>query len=106
MIQITIGNKIYYTSSAPNYVKKKISTGAWIKATKEEAEGVAVDNEVYSLPNKPQIDDRPVAIIKEIDGGTVIFEMSKQTSENALKVVDIQEALCDLSEQLEALANG
>ena len=106
MIQITIGNKIFYTSSAPNYIKQKLSTGAWIKANEEDAEGVAVDSEVYSLPNKPQIEDRPVAMIKEIDGGTVIFEMSKQTNENALKVVDIQEALCDLSEQLEALQNG
>ena len=38
MYQITIDNKIYYTSSTPNYIKQKLSTGAWIKATKEEAE--------------------------------------------------------------------
>ena len=52
------------------------------------------------------IENKPVAIVKEIDGGTIIFEMSKQTEDNALKVVDIQEALCDLSEELEALKDG
>ena len=61
--------------------------------------------EIYSLPNKP-IENKSVANIKEIDGGTIIFEVSKKTQDNALKVVDIQEALCDLSEELEALKDG
>ena len=105
MFQISIENKIYYTMSEPHYVKKKISSGAWIKSSKYDAEAVAVFGEIYSLPNKP-IENKPVANIKEIDGGTIIFEVSKKTEDNALKVVDIQEALCDLSEELEALKDG
>ena len=106
MFQISIENKIYFTMSEPHYVKKKISTGTWIKSSKDDAEAVAIFSELYSLPNKPPIENKPVAIVKEIDGGTIIFEMSKQTEDNALKVVDIQEALCDLSEELEALKDG
>ena len=106
MFQITVDNKIFYTSTAPNYVKKKLESGAWIKSSKDDAEGISVLGEIYSLPNKPPIENKPVAIVKEIDGGTVIFEVSKQASDNALKVVDIQEALCDLSEELEALKDG
>lgn len=105
MFQITVDDKIFYTSTAPNYVKKKNSTGAWIKSSKEDAEAVAVFGEIYSLPHKP-IENKSVAIVKEIDGGTIIFEVSKKTQDNALKVVDIQEALCDLSEELEALKDG
>ena len=105
MFQITIDNKIFYTSTAPNYVKKKLSSGVWIKSSKDDAEAVAVMGEIYGLPHKP-IENKSVANIKEIDGGTIIFEVSKKTQDNALKVVDIQEALCDLSEELEALKDG
>ena len=106
MFQITVDNKIFYTSTAPNYVKKKLESGAWIKSTKDDAEAVAVLGEIYNLPNKMPIENKSVAIIKEIDGGTIIFEVSNKTKDNALKVVDIQEALCDLSEELEALKDG
>ena len=106
MFKVTVENKIFYMSSAPNYVKKKIESGAWIQSSKADAEAVAIFSEIYSLPNKPPIENKPVAIVKEIDGGTVIFEVSKQASDNALKVLDIQEALCDLSEELEALKDG
>ena len=106
MFQITVDNKIFYTSSAPNYVKKKSSSGAWIPATKNDAEGLAFMGEIYSLPNKQPIENKPVAVVKEIDGGSIIFQVSKQTADNALKVVDIQEALCDLSIELEELKNG
>ena len=106
MFQITVDDKIFYTSSTPNYVKKKSSSGAWIPSTQADAEGLAVLGKIYSLPNKPAIDDNPVAIVKEIDGGTVIFDVSQKTNDNSLKVVDIQEALCDLSTELEALKDG
>ena len=106
MFQITVDNKIFYTSSAPNYVKKKLESGAWIKSSKDDAEGISFLGEIYSLPNKPPIENKPVANVKEIDGGTIIFEVSNKTKDNALKVVDIQEALCDLSEDLEALKDG
>ncbi len=106
MYQITVDDKIFYTSTAPNYVKKKSESSAWIKSTKEDAEGIAVFGEIYSLPNKAPIKNKTVANVKEIDGGTIIFEVSNKTKINTLKVVDIQEALCDLSEELEALKDG
>lgn len=106
MFQITFDNKIFYTSTAPNYVKKKSSTGAWIQSSKDDAKAISVLGEIHSLPNKPPIENKSVAIVKEIDGGSPIFEVSNKTKDNALKVVDIQEALCDLSEELEALKNG
>ena len=34
------------------------------------------------------IENKPVAIVKEIDGGTIIFEVSRKTEDNALKVAD------------------
>ena len=106
MFQITVKNKIFYTSTTPNYVKKKSSSGAWIKSSKDDADAISVFGEIYSLPNKLPIENKTVANVKEIDGGTIIFEMSQKTSDNASKVVDIQEALCDLSEELEMLKNG
>ena len=106
MFQITVDNKIFYTASSPNYVKKKSSDGAWIACTKNDADALAVMGEIYSLPNKPRIENKSCAIVKEIDSGFVIFEMSQQTNNNSLKVIDIQEALCDLSTELEALKVG
>lgn len=106
MFQIIVDDKIFYTSTAPNYVKKKLESGAWIKSTKDDADAISVFGEIYSLPNKPPIENKSVALVKEIDGGTLIFEVLQKTMANASKVVDIQEALCDLSEELEMLKFG
>ena len=97
MYKIIVGEKTYFTSGTPHYVKKKISSGAWIPATKIAAEGIALMGEVHALQN---------VVVKEIDDGEVIFDVSEKTLEGAAKIVDIQEALCDLSEMLEELQNG
>ena len=97
MFQIIVDDKTFYTSSAPHYVKKKISSGAWIPAMKDDAEGVALMGEVYALTD---------IIVKEVDGGEVVLSVSERTVEGLRKIIDLQEALCDLSETLEALKDG
>ena len=97
MYQIITENKIFYTADKPNYVKKKTSTGAWISATKDNAEAVAINGKIFNLDK---------TFVKEIDGGIVILETSNKVNEHTAKVVDLQEAICDLSIALEELKNG
>ena len=74
MKKIIVDNKIFYVD-APNYVKKKLSTGAWIPSTKDDSEALAINGEIYNLPQNriTYVEGRPYAIIKDVDKGKAII---------------------------------
>ena len=74
----------------PRLVKIKEQSGAFIQCSRNEAEGVAVNGEVYSLGGK--LTGRPEAYIHEIDGGKFMSEVSKHTQD----LLNIKAALCEL----------
>ena len=78
----------------PRYVLRNELSGAFIQCDREDAEGVAVGGEVYSLNN--QLDGKPEAMINEIDGGVVVFDHDSDLAGMHGDLLDIQTALCEL----------
>ena len=74
----------------PRYVKSSKYSGAFIQCGRKEAEGVAVNGEVYSLNGR--LKGRPEAGIYEIDGGKFMAEVEKQAQD----LLNIKAALCEL----------
>ena len=74
----------------PRYVRIKQESGAFIQCGRKEAEGVAVNGEVYSLDGR--LTGRPEAAICELDGGKIMAEVEKQAQD----LLNIKAALCEL----------
>ena len=94
MVEIYSEEKLIAVCGEPRYVKVKPSTGCYIQCKADEAEGVAVRGQVYSLNDK--LDSLPKALIREIDGGDLIFNHNSQLELDAQRILDIETALCDL----------
>ena len=74
----------------PRYVKINANSGAFIQCDREDAEGVAVNGEVYSLNN--QLEGKPEAVIIETDTGAAILTAEQQAAE----ILKIKAAICEL----------
>ena len=74
----------------PRYVRIKEQSGAFIQCSRKEAEGIAVNGEVYSLNGR--LTGRPETEVHEIDGGKLMAEVEKQAQD----LLNIKAALCEL----------
>ena len=74
----------------PRYVLRNELSGAFIQCDREDAEGVAVNGEVYSLNN--QLAGKPEAIVNELDAGTALAGADSTAAE----ILKIKAALCEL----------
>ena len=74
----------------PRLVRIKEQSGTFIQCSRNEAEGVAVNGEVYSLGGR--LTGRPEVDIHEIDGGKLMAEAEKQAQD----LLNIKAALCEL----------
>ena len=99
MYRIVSEGKSISLCDEPRYVRRKPSTGAWIRTDEENAEAVSVRGMLYSIPGKPVIEGAPVVSIMQIDGGEVLHiasvEQDKLTSET---VPDLEDAVAELGE--------
>lgn len=81
----------------PRYVRRKPSTGAWIRTDEENAEAVAVRGTLYSLPGKPVVDGAPVASIMQLDGGEILHMATVEQNTLATETVpEIEDAVAEL----------
>lgn len=84
----------------PRYVKVNEETGAYVEAPAEEAEGVAVDGQVYNLQGGTAIPDAPEVVIQEADAPEYVFRnrarilLNEETT--GAVIVAMEEALCEL----------
>ena len=74
----------------PRLVRLNKQSGAFIQCSPEQAEGVAVNGEVYSLDGK--LTGHTEADIYEIDSGKFMAEVEKHTQD----LLNIKAALCEL----------
>ena len=74
----------------PRCIKINPNSGVYIRCKQSEAEGVAVNGEVYSLNGR--IPDRPEAKICELDAGAIAASAEQQASE----LLKIKAAMCEL----------
>lgn len=95
MYQIVTSNGVVCYCDAPNYIRYKARSGAWISTTEDKAEGIAVLGEIYNIASKPPIRDAPIAHIKKCDGMAILFDVSRKVNDNADKTATLQEVACD-----------
>ncbi len=76
----------------PNYVKRK--NNLWIQCKKEDAEAISVNGVAYQD-----------AIVSEVDGGEFLYNLFKDLTKNLTTTDDLQDAICQLSEEFEERIN-
>lgn len=121
MYEIISEGQIVSLCDKPRYIKLKPSTGCFIEATAEDAQGVSAGGKAYNLSGHTEItvtnydeetetsetDPAPVAVVREVDGGEVAFREGARIGENEVKLGETNDtalaglmATTDLYEQL------
>jgi len=100
MYEIISGGVLIALCETPRYIKRKEKTGAYIEATAEDAEGIAVGGDIYNLPGGSAIEGAPEAAIRPAESGECIFRTQKEVE--AVKTET--EATVKLSGQMEVAA--
>lgn len=77
----------------PTYIKQK--GDLWVTCDKDEAGAISVNGIPYTD-----------AVAAEVDGGRLLYNLFKDLAENMVTTNDLQDALCELSEDIEGLVNG
>lgn len=117
MVKIISEGATIALCDAPHYIRLKAETGAYVGATQEDAQGIAVLGEPYNLPGHDEITrtvlkneetgetetvTAPEAYAVEVDGGEVAFEHGSKIAEvdetsttGLLAVTDLYEELVD-----------
>ena len=121
MYEIISEGQIVSLCDNPRYIKVKPSTGCFIEATAEEAQGVSAGGKPYNLFGHTEItvtnyDEEtetsetvpaPVADVREVDGGEVAFKEGVRMGKNEVKIDETNDtalaglmATTDLYEEL------
>lgn len=114
MYKILSNGSLISLCAKPRYVKINENNGTYIESTKEDAIGVSIYGNLYNLPGKTTIPDRPEAMIVQDDSEEYIFRNRTQIAENKkntnISIVKIENAMCDLdtltAEKLITLENA
>ena len=121
MYEIISNGQIVSLCDKPRYIKVKPSTGCFIEATAEDAQGVSAGGKAYNLSGHTEITvttydevaettetvPAPVAVVRDVDGGEVTFKEGVRIGENEVKLGETNDtalaglmATTDLYEQL------
>ena len=83
----------------PRYVRKNPSSGAYMQASREDAEAVAVNGTLYNINGGNAVEGAPQAIIREEDGAEYVFKNKTKIEENeaaqGAAIVTMEDALCE-----------
>lgn len=105
IINLNDGEVVGY-SEKPYFIKKKTSTGCFIKASEEEAQGIAYKNKPYNLQGREGLGVDDTAVLIECDtaeGMNDEISASEGRTDDVLcemdmSIEDIKEALCEIDE--------
>ena len=121
MYEIISEGQIVSLCDKPRYIKVKPSTGCYIEATAEDAQGVSASGKPFNLSGHTEItvtnyDEEtetsetvpaPVADVREVDGGEVAFKEGVRINDNKIKIDETNDtalaglmATTDLYEEL------
>lgn len=124
MVKIISEGATIALCDAPHYIRLKAETGAYVGATQEDAQGIAVLGEPYNLPGHTEITRvalkneetgetetviAPEAYAVEVDGGEMIVagmnEVNATTGDALCELdaglEDVKDALCEIDGILE-----
>lgn len=80
------------------FVRKKESTGCYIRCSEDEADGIAIKGELYNLPGKNKIVDKPEVFIEKIDGGDFLFSDYVDKRVFSSEISALEDALCEIDQ--------
>lgn len=115
MVKIISEGKTIAICDEPRYIRLKAETGAYVRATQENAQGIAVLGEPYNLPGHIEItrttvkDEEtrelenvtaPEVYVVEVDGGEIAFQQDAKISEVDEASTTGLMAVTDLYEEL------
>ena len=121
MYEIISEGQIVSLCDKPRFIKVKPSTGCFIEATVEDAQGVSAGGKPYNLSGHTEItvtnyDEEtetsetvpaPVADVREVDSGEVAFKEGVRIGKNEVKIEETSDtalaglmATTDLYEEL------
>lgn len=117
MVKIISEGATIALCDAPHYIRLKAETGAYVGATQEDAQGIAVLGEPYNLPGHDEITrtvlkneetgetetvTAPEAYVVEVDGGEISFaqdekiaEVDEASTTGLIAVTDLYEELIE-----------
>ena len=85
MFRILVDNEVIGVCETPRYIKKK--NNIWVRCQKSDAEGIAINNQVYAT-----------AVAVPVDNGEYVFQIQKELQEvQDIRITDIENALCELT---------
>lgn len=93
MYQFKVNNEVVGYSATPRYIKK-LDNGNYTQCSVEEADGVAVHSNPYSLEGKATLDDRPVVTFEEVQD-TQFFATTLNHYERSVKGEQLLRACYD-----------
>lgn len=99
MYAIVSGGALVALCEKPRYVRRNPDSGAWVEASREQAEAVSVNGDLYNLRGGSAVPGAPEAAVREDDvaeyvfGNRVRIAGSEQRTGTAL--VQIEDALCE-----------
>ncbi len=100
MYAIIIEGELRSLCDSPRYVRRKPETGVFIQCKREDAEGIAVDGEVYNLMGGNAIPDRPEAFVREAESSEYVFRNRVRIIENeestGAAIIAMEDALCEI----------
>ena len=105
IISLTNGEILSETDS-PIYSKINPDSGAWIPATKLDAECVVVNGELCSICGKiSAAENQKVVFIKKVDSAKKISKLAQISSQNSADNLDLMDAVIELDRKQNILFN-
>ncbi len=106
MYAILSGGELLALCDEPRYIKINEKTGTYIRASAEDAIGIAVNGATYNLPGRSDIADAPQVVIRTGDVSEYVFRNKAQIKENedstSAAIVAVEDAICSMDESSEA----
>ena len=85
----TQDGKTIGSTEAPLFIKKKPSTGCYIQADAESAQGVAYLGTAYNLHGRDGVEAEETVMLIEVDGGTEADKTAATLAENSAAIDNI-----------------
>lgn len=109
MYKIMSGGEVIALCESPTYIRLKHSTGCYVKASRGNAEGIAVAGTPYNLPGHVMKPELAEAYPVEVDAGEqILFQVGDFEGRTGdvlceldASIEEIKDALCEIDDILE-----
>ena len=98
MFAVNVNDKTFYAGDL-KYARR--IGDKWVKSSKDSAEAILIGGQLCNFKGKNPVAGLPYALISAVDSGEVTAELLNRLKAAVEKIEAAQEALCDLSLDIE-----